>query len=178
MLMGQPESSHPAIDRHLTRLRDAAHAVMGLFDLHHHHPHQDQGAEAGTQAEPRPAQPPHKPTPHVKSPLEARIDRHMAVIDRALTLVSELNPDGKRRQDLADEAQREVGRQEHNIRDVIDAEVHFWAATIEHNPATRLDETEVAWVRRIVRLGNIVGCSPDREESLTFLRSWGSNIHH
>lgn len=58
------------------------------------------------------------------------------------------------------------------IRGVLEAEVHFWGATIEERPQTQLDETEDAWVVRILQLAEQVGCSPDNRGHLAHLRKW------
>ncbi|SIO33721.1 hypothetical protein SAMN05444166_3893 [Singulisphaera sp. GP187] len=155
--------SHSIIGRHLTKLRDAAFAILTAFA-----PPEDP-EEAGRG---------HGPTGPTKSLLEARIDHHAAVIDRALNVVAQLNPDHKSRRDLPEEARGAIGRQEQIIRDVVNAEVHYWSASIEGNPLIGLDETEGAWVRRLVRLGDRVGCDADHEEHLVFLRNWVANSRH
>ena len=59
-----------------------------------------------------------------------------------------------------------------------EAEVLFWSATIENNPLIRLDETEGSWVRRVLELAAVLGCSPDYEENLISLRNWSVNASH
>jgi hypothetical protein len=155
--------SHSAIRRHLTKLRDAAFAVLAVIVP------PDDREDAGSE---------HEPTERPRSPLKVRIERHAAAIDRALTIVAQLNPEGTARSELPEDVRGAIARQERIIRGVIDAEVHYWNATIEGNPVTSLDETEESWVRRLVRLAAIVGCSPDHEEHLAFLRNWAVNVHH
>jgi hypothetical protein len=50
--------------------------------------------------------------------------------------------------------------------EVLDAEVHFWSATIENNPMIRLD------------LAALLGCSPGYAEHLAFLSDWRVNARH
>jgi hypothetical protein len=155
--------SHSAIGRHLTKLRDAAFAILAVIVP------ADDREDAGSE---------HEPTERPRSPLEARIERHAAAIDRALAVVEQLNPQRKPRRELPEDVRGAIARQERIIRGVIDAEVHYWSATIEGNPLTGLDVTEESWVRRLIRLAAIVGCSPDHEEHLAFLRNWAVNVHH
>jgi hypothetical protein len=159
----EPKPSHSVIARHLTKLRDAAFAILAVIVP------PDDREDASRE---------HEPRERPKSPLEIRIERHAAAIDRALTVVARLNPERKSRSGLPEDVRGAIARQEQIIRDVIDAEVHYWSAIVESRPLSGLDEVEEYWVRRLMRLAGMVGCSPDHEEHLAFLRNWSVNVHH
>jgi hypothetical protein len=156
-------------------LRDTASAILALFA-----PRDDQedAGGAAVAAPPRGPGGEQGPIERPKTPLEIRIERHAATIDRALKVVAQLNPDGESGRELPEDVRGAIARQRRIARDVIDAEVHFWSATIENNPVSRLDEIEESWVRRVLGLADLLGCSPDYEEHLTFLRNWSVNTHH
>jgi hypothetical protein len=168
----EPKRSHLTIARHLTKLREAASAILAL--LAPSQPSPAEAVESPTSA----ATAQRAPTARPKSPLQIRIDRHSSTIDRALKVVAELNPEGKARNDLPDDLRDTIARQERIARGVIDAEIHFWSATIENNPIIRLDELESHWVRRLLDQATVLGCSPDYQEHLAFLRTWNKNAHH
>jgi hypothetical protein len=149
-------------------LRDAASAILALFA-----PQDDPEDVAGATAAPE-----LRPIGRAKTPLEIRIERHAATIDRALTVIAQLNPDGLSRGELPEDVRGDIARHQRIARDVLDAEVHYWSATIENNPLIRLDATEDAWVRRVLRLADLLGSSPDSKEHLDSLRTWSVNARH
>ena len=51
------------------------------------------------------------------------------------------------------------------------------AAAIENSPLNKFDQTEQAWVRRIIRLANIIGVDAEHKEHLEFLEDWASQEH-
>jgi hypothetical protein len=106
-----------------------------------------------------------------KTLLEFRIDRHMRMVHRALDKIRQLNSNGATRDQLPEEVWDSLaGRGERALLDIVDAEVRFWAEIIAYNRAIRLGENEALWVRRVVRLANIVRNSADRRrEDLAFL---------
>ena len=171
----KPKQSHSTIARHLTRLRDAASAILALFASHND---QEDAVGAAVAAPTRGPGGELGPIERPKTPLEIRIERHTATIDRAMTAVARLNPDRKSRKELPEDLRGAIARQQRIARDTIDAEVLFWSATIENNPLIRLDETEGSWVRRILELAAVLGCSPDYEENLISLRNWSVNASH
>jgi hypothetical protein len=152
-------------------LRDAASAILALFAP-------DEAREGPAGAGATDTAPPRGPAARPKSPLEVRIDRHSGTIQRALTVVARLNPEGKSEGELPEDVRAAIARHERGAREVIDAEVHFWSATVENNPIIRLDPTEAAWVRRLLELADRVGCSPGYEEHLSFLHNWDANARH
>src|SRR6185312_1184052 len=102
--------SYSAIGRHLTVLRDAASAVLALFappDV----PEPKVG-EAG--ASPSPGKK-REPGRRPKSPLAARIERHAAIIDRALSITARLNPDRLSRWELPQVVSDDLGWQDQVI---------------------------------------------------------------
>jgi hypothetical protein len=170
---GGPKPSHTAIGRHLTALRDVARAILELFA-----PHADRDEEVDTAVASPPPGAERPPIRRPKSPLEIRIERHSALIDRALGVADKLNPEGVSPTELPEDVRAALGSQDRVIREILDAEVHFWGASIENNPLTHLDETEESWVRKVIRLVARVGCSPDNEEHLAFLRKWSKSRQH
>src|SRR3954451_12489481 len=86
--------------------------------------------------------------------LEFRIDRHMRMVHRALDQIRELNPKGATRDELREEVWDSLARRvERALLDIVDAEVQFWAAILEHHTMSRLGEAEAVWVGRVIRLG-------------------------
>jgi hypothetical protein len=55
-----------------------------------------------------------------------------------------LNPARKKRVELPADVRELIVKKERTIRDIVNAELHYWAATIENNPLTRFDATEQA----------------------------------
>ena len=170
---GETKSTHSAIGRHLTALRDVARSILELFD-----PYADMEEEVETVVVPPPPGAERPPTRRPRSPLEVRIDRHSALIGQALKVVAKLNPEGGSPGVLPEDVRAALASQNRLIRAILDAEIHFWGANIEDNPLIHLDETEESWVRRIIGLVARVGCSPDNEEPLAFLRRWSRNRNH
>jgi hypothetical protein len=166
----ESKATHQTILRHLAKLRDGALAALAQLAPH------GRAATAAAAAPPRVGDAARAPVPS-KSPLEARIERHMATVERALTLIVQAAPADGSREGPAEEQRQAIARQERTIRGIIDAEVLFWGATTENNPTVKLDEVEAAWVRRLLRLAGDHGCSPDRVEYLRFLRTWAANAH-
>jgi hypothetical protein len=168
--------TYQVILRHLAKLRDGAHAVLDLLE--------SQAPKAGraevkTQG-PSPAAAPAvtpKLQPKPKFPLQVRIERHMASVDRALEQIRELNPELHKKVDLPPDVRDKIVVKERTIRDIVGAELHFWAATIENSPLDKFDEIEQKWIKRIIRLANIIGVDADHTEHLDFLTDWASREH-
>jgi hypothetical protein len=170
--------TYQVILRHLARFRDGARAVLAFFDSGH--PDETNTAVA---VPPPPAASTVGPAPAavrepVKSPMQRRIERHMGLVDQALKQIHSLNPEHKQRIELPQEARELIATKRRTIRDIVNAELHFWAATIENNPLSKFDDTEQVWIARIIRLANTLGVEPDRQEHLAFLKDWASHKHH
>jgi hypothetical protein len=163
--------------RHLAKFRDGARAVLDLLESH---------APAKGRAEVKTQEPPLAPAPAVapklepapKFPLQVRIERHMASVDRALEQIRDLNPEHRKKVDLPPDVRDKILARERTIHDIVAAELHFWAATIENSPLAKLDEVEQKWIKRIIRLANIIGVDADHKEHLDFLIDWASHEHH
>jgi hypothetical protein len=163
----EPKPSYSIIGRHLTVLRDAASAILTLFARQG-----EPAPEAGeTASSPAPSKEP-EPAVKKKNPLTVRIERHTAAINKALSVTSRLNPGKLSRWELSQDVRKDLDWQDQVIRGILDAEVHFWSATLERNPEIHLDETEESWLLRISQLASIVGCSPGNEQHLAHLEKW------
>lgn len=102
-----PEGSKPsysAIGRHLTALRDAASAILTLFA-----PHQRPEDQVGEAVAPPPPGKESRPIRRTKGPLEIRIERHAAIIDRALDLTARLNPSKVSPWELPQDVRGDIG---------------------------------------------------------------------
>jgi len=168
--------TYQVILRHLAKFRDGARAVLDLFESH-----APATGEAGVKTQepllaPAPAAMP-KPEPELKFPLQMRIERHMASVDRALEQIRDLNPEHRKKVDLPPEVRDKILARERTIRDIVAAELHFWAATIENSPLDKFDEVEQKWIQRIIRLATIIGVDADHKEHLDFLMDWASQEH-
>jgi hypothetical protein len=163
----EPRPSYPAIGRHLTVLRDAASAILLLFAKQG-----EPAPEAGSVASPSTTSKESEPVGKKKNPLTIRIERHTAAINRALGVTTRLNPGKLSRWELSQDVRKDLDWQDQVIRGILDAEVHFWSATLERNPQFQLDETEESWLERIAQLAAVVGCSPGNEEHLARLQKW------
>lgn len=167
--------TYQLILRHLAKFRDGATALLDLFATHAPAADADREAPAASGAF-APAVP--KPAEQVsKSALELRIERHMSRVDQALRQIRDLNPERKRKLELAPEVRDQIVIKERTIHDIVGAELHFWAAAIENSPLDKFDQTEQAWVRRIIRLANIIGVDAEHKEHLEFLEDWASQEH-
>jgi hypothetical protein len=162
-----PKPSYSAIGRHLTVLRDAASNILALFAKQG-----EPAPEAGVASSPTtPAKEP-EVGGRKRNPLTIRIERHTAAINRALGVTTRLNPSKLSRWELSQDVRKDLDWQDQVIRGILDAEVHFWSATLERNPQVPLDETEESWLIRIAQLAAILGCSPGNEEHLARLQKW------
>jgi hypothetical protein len=159
-----PATGHQGILRHLERLRDGAHVILSLFA--------SLRAPGGEVVAPpdQPREPPAKEPRRHLSPLEARIERHMAIVERAVDRIRELNAEDTIGKEPPEEVRDAIAKHERTIRAIVEAEVLFWAATIEGSPLSGLSETQRVWVRRVIRLAGSMGVSDDRREQLKFLR--------
>jgi hypothetical protein len=166
--------TYQVILRHLAKFRDGARVLLDLFS--EHAPSLSETSEpvaaSGTEAGPTEA-----PEPEPKSPLELRIERHMGAVDRALIQINKLNPDHKKKAELPPEIREQMALKERTIHDIVGAELHFWAAAIENAPLDKFDPIEQAWIRRIIRLANLIGVDSDHKEYLDFLEDWASQEH-
>jgi len=167
--------TYQLILRHLAKFRDGATALLDLFSTHAPAADADRAAPADSGASapavPKPAE------KEPKSPLEIRIERHMSKVDQALRQIRDLNPERKKKLDLAPEVRDQIITKERTIHDIVGAELHFWSAAIENSPLDKFDQTEQAWVRRIIRLANIIGVDAEHKEHLEFLEDWASQEH-
>jgi hypothetical protein len=175
---GGDKPTYQVILRHLARLRDGARAVLALFGA--------SGAdETNTPvAGPAPSAPAvsRDATAAVNAPakslMEVRIERQMRLVDRALEQINALNPEQKKRVDLPQDVRDLIVRKERMIHEIVEAEICYWAATIENSPLSRFDEMERAWIARILRLAHILGVDPKYREQHRFLKDWASHKHH
>jgi len=167
--------TYQLILRHLAKFRDGATALLDLFAIHAPAADADQAAPvdsgAAAPAVPKPAE------KEPKSPLELRIERHMSRVDESLRQIRDLNPEHKKKLELAPDVRDQIVTKERTIHDIVGAELHFWAVAIETSPLDKFDQTEQAWVRRIIRLANIIGVDAEHKEHLGFLEDWASQEH-
>jgi hypothetical protein len=110
--------------------------------------------------------------------MDLRIERHMALVDRALIRINSLNPEHKKWFELPPQARESIAQQKRTIHEIVNAELYYWAETIRHSPLGRFNETERSWVARIIRLAKIIGVESRRRDSLAFLKEWASRGHH
>jgi hypothetical protein len=169
------EVSYQVILRHLAKFRDGAAALLDLFAIHAPAADADQAAPAdsGTSAPAVPEPAGQEP----RSPLEIRIERHMSKVDQALRQIRDLNPEHKKKLELAPEVRDQIVTKERTMHDIVGAELHFWAVAIENSPLDKFDQTEQAWVRRIIRLASIIGVDAEHKEHQEFLEDWASREH-
>ena len=163
-----PRLTYQVILRHLAKLRDSAAAVLDIFDTHM--------PEQATSTEPNQA-PAEVGEPEPKSPLQLRIERHMASVDRALLQIRALNPDHKKKAELPPEIREQILTKERTLRDIVAAELHFWSASIENSPLDKFDDIEQQWIRRMIRLAGILGVDAEHKEHLVFLEDWAAQEH-
>jgi len=167
--------TYQLILRHLAKFRDGATALLDLFATQAPAAEVEKAAPADSGAAapavPRPTQ------QEPKSPLEIRLERHMSRVDQALRQIRDLNPEHKRKLELAPDVRVQIAINEQTIHDIVGAELHFWAAAIENSPLERFDQTEQAWVRRIIRMAKIIGVDAEHEEHLKFLEHWAAQEH-
>ncbi len=167
--------TYQLILRHLAKFRDGATALLNLFATQAPAADAEKAAPADSGAS-APAVP--KPAEQMpKSPLELRIERHMSRVDQALRQIRDLNPEPKKKLDLAPEVRDQIITKERTIHDIVGAELHFWSAAIANSPLDKFDQTERAWVRRIIRLAKIIGVDAEHKEHLEFLEDWASHEH-
>jgi hypothetical protein len=166
---------YQVILRHLAKFRDGARALLDVFGEPASTPSVGQAAPVSV----APSSPAKTETtvPEPKGPLQVRIERHMGTVDRALMQIREVNPEGKKKAELSSELRDVIIKREQTIRDIVSAELHFWSASIQNSPLDKFDETEQAWIARIIRLGKILGVDADHQEHLEFLRDWASQVH-
>jgi len=167
--------TYQLILRHLAKFRDGATALLNLFSTHAPAADADRAAPADSGASAAAVAKPAEKEP--KSPLEIRIERHMSKVDQALRQIRDLNPELKKKLDLAPEVRDQIITKERTIHDIVGAELHFWSAAIENSPLDKFDQTEQTWVRRIIRLANIIGVDAEHKEHLEFLEDWASQEH-
>ncbi len=166
---GGQSITYQVIERHLAKFRDGAAALRDLFSdpapgaasfAEADAPLQDVAAAAG---------------PEAGSSLERHIERHMATVDQVLRQIRELNPDRRKKIELAPEVREQIATKERTIRDIVGAELHFWAATVEQHPLEKFDPIEQSWLRRILALADFLGVDHDHEEYLRFLTEWAAH---
>ena len=91
--------TYQLILRHLAKFRDGATALLDLFAIHAPAADADQAAPVDSGASAPAVLKPAEQKP--KSPLEIRIERHMSRIDQALRQMRDLNPEHKKKLELA-----------------------------------------------------------------------------
>jgi hypothetical protein len=166
--------TYQVILRHLAKFREGAQAVFGLLDRHT--PEEAAPARTGpAPARTGPAPAPFEPQP--ESPLELRIERHMAGVDQALFQIKALNPDRQKEAELPPNIRDQIVTKKRTIHDIVGAELHFWAAAIENAPLDKFDEIEQRWIERIIRLADILGVDAEHQEHLVFLKDWVAKRH-
>jgi hypothetical protein len=178
---GAPEMAHNAerysvsyqvILRHLVKFRDGATSLLDLFATHALAIDLERTVPAGSvvlaPAAPKPVE------EEPKSPLELRIEHHMSTLDQALGQIQKLNPDRKKKLELPQVVRNQILTKERTIHDIVGAELYFWAAAIENSPLDKFDQIEQAWVRRIIRLANIIGVDAEHQEHMEFLEDWAA----
>jgi hypothetical protein len=172
--LDRPTVTYRVILRHLAKFRDGATALLDLFATH-----PLAAAEPTVPFEPAVSAPavakPIEQQP--KSPLELRIERHMSAVDQALRQIGNLNPERKKKLELPREVRDQILIKGRTIHDIVGAELHFWSAAIENSPLDKFDQIEQSWVRRILRLANIIGVDHQNKEHLEFLEDWASHEH-
>jgi hypothetical protein len=162
-----PTTGQQGMLRHLERLRDGAQVILSLFASFRGAPGAEVVAPTDQAVEP-PAREPRRQI----SPLEARIERHMGIVERAVERINELKAGETTGKEPPEEVRQAIAKNERTIREIVEAEVLFWAEAIENSPLTGLSETQRAWVRRVIRLAGSVTISDDRQEQLKFLRGY------
>jgi hypothetical protein len=177
-LSGEDKPTYQVILRHLARLRDGARAVLALFGSHGADDTQPSGAAPAPPASSAGAEATAVVSAAVKTPMELRIERHMRLVDRALEQIHALNPEHQKRNELPQETRALIARKERTIHDIVEAEICYWAATIENSPLSRFDDMERAWIARILRLAQMLGVDPKYQEHFKFVKDWASYEHH
>ena len=167
--------TYQVILRHLAKFRDGATALLDLFAIHAPAADADQAAPVDKAPSAPAVLKPAGQEP--KSPLEIRIERHMSRIDQALRQIRDSNPEHKKKLELAPDVRDQIVTKERTIHDIVGAELHFWAAAIENSPLDKLDQTEQAWVCRIICLAKIIGVDAEHKEHLEFLEDWAFQEH-
>ncbi|MFO0891239.1 MAG: hypothetical protein U0790_19110 [Isosphaeraceae bacterium] len=162
--LAPPKPTYQIILRHLAKLRDGARALGRLFEADESPPADPAGGQAVAASTD-------------KSALKSRIERHMGLVDRALRRIRDLNPGARPRSELPHETHQRIEDQQRTLHDIVGAELHYWSAAIESSPLDRFDEIEQAWVRRIIRLAELIGVDQEHEEHLTFLKDWAALEH-
>lgn len=160
--------TYQVILRHLAKFRDVATAVQ---DLLAHHECEVEVFDSSEPAEGVGGD------GHQQTPLQRRIQRHLGSVDRALAQLRSLSSERRNKSELPPEIRRRLAIKERTIHDIVGAELHFWAAAIENAPLDRFDETEQAWVRRMIHLANILGVDAEHREHLEFLEEWAAQPH-
>jgi hypothetical protein len=166
--------TYQVIFRHLARFRDGAHRLLEL--VRENVPALAEPGEALAPAS-RGAERPAAIEPEPVTPLELRIERHMSAVDLALIQIHEPNPGLERKAELPPEVRDQIVLWERTTRDIVAAELHFWAAAIENAPVDKFDTVEQAWVRRIISLANRIGVDAEHREYLDFLEDWAAQEH-
>jgi hypothetical protein len=160
-----PRLTYQVILRHLAKFRDGARAVLDVFDTHEpEQPSEESHPIRGTPSA----------EPETKTPLQLRIERHMASVDQALIWIRDVNPEHKKKADLPPEIRRQILTKVRTLRDIVNAELHFWAASIENAQLSKFDEIEQKWIHRMIRSAGILGVDAEHKEHLDFLKNWAS----
>ena len=113
-----------------------------------------------------------------KTSIQLRIERHLTLVDRALIQINSLNPLHRKWFCLPAEARELIAQQERTIHEIVNAEIHFWAASIQNIPLGKFHDTERSWIARMIRLVSIVGIDSSHQDSLAFLKEWISHEYH
>jgi hypothetical protein len=103
--------------RHLERLRDGAHLILSLFASL-----RSPGGEAVAPPD-APHEPPAKEPRRQLSPLEARIERHMAIVERAVDRINDLKAEDTSGTEPPEEVREAIAKHERTIREIVEAEL-------------------------------------------------------
>ena len=170
---------YQVILRHLAKFRDGARALLDVFG---------EPASAAAAAPSAGKSPPMSkapasaektavPMPEPKGPLQVRIERHMGGSRSGPRADSRSEPRWQEESRALTRAARgdHQTRANHSRHRV--GRAHFWSASIQNSPLDNFDETERAWIARIVRLAKIQGVDADYQGYLDFLSDWASQEH-
>ena len=167
--------TYQLILRHLAKFRDGAMAALRTFSPLTLQPPMRTGRRLPIRELPL-RQSPNRPK-EPKSSLEIRIEHHMSKVDQALRQIRDLIRNARRSWIWHRKCATRSSTQERTIHDIVGEELHFWSAAIENNELDKFDQTEQTWVRRIIRLANIIGVDAEHKEHLEFLEDWASQEH-
>ena len=128
--------TYQLILRHLAKFRDGATALLDLFATHAPAADADRAAPADSGASAAAVAKPAEKEP--KSPLEIRIERHMSKVDQALRQIRDLNPERKKKLDLAPEVRDQILTKERTIHDIVGSRAALLVRGHREQPARQV----------------------------------------